>query len=403
MAKQKGSDMLSQLRRLLYLSGFVVLATCPVWAQTTTLEGAAKDPNGQPIKGATVDLNRTDMKGHYHVKTDKKGHWLYMGLPYGTYDVSLVMDGKTVDKVNGVHSKYGEPQTVNFDEKKTAQQQQATAQANAAGQPTAAQEKGMTPEQKKQYEEQLKQHEEAIKKNKALNDTYNAGMNALKAGDATTDKAQKATEYQQAVDNLNKASQVDPNQVAVWSHLGDAYYALGRSQAAPANTASFDQALQAYQKALALTQNPADQSALYINMGNIYASEKKTDQANDALNKAAQLNPTDAKTVYFNMGANLVNTGHPQQALEYFKKTVQADPTNAEAWFQIGSLSMMQGTVDPKTGKQNYPPETGEALNKYLQLQPSGPHAQEAQAMLQAIGAKVQTNYKAPSTTRRKR
>jgi tetratricopeptide (TPR) repeat protein len=393
--------MLSPLRRLLYFSGFLLVGTCPLWAQTTTLEGVAKDPSGQPIKGAQVVLNRTDMKGNYHVKTDKKGHWLYMGLPYGTYDVSLVIDGKTVDKVNGVHSKYGEPQEVNFDEKKTAQEQQATQQANAAGQLTPQQEKGMSPEQKKQYEEQLKQHEAAIAKNKALNDTYNAGMTALRQGDATTDKAQKAADYQQAVDNLNKASQVDPNQVAVWSHLGDAYYALGRSQAAPANQSSLDQALQAYQKALALTQNPADQSALYINMGNIYSVEKKTDEANQALNKAVQLNPTDAKTVYFNMGANLVNTGHPDQALDYFKKTVQADPTNAEAWYQIGSLDMMQGTVDPKTGKQSYPPETGEALNKYLQLQPNGPHAQEAQAMLQAIGQKVQTNYKAPSTRKR--
>jgi tetratricopeptide (TPR) repeat protein len=404
MAKKKGSDMLSRLRRLLYFSGFVFLAACPLWAQTTTLEGVAKDQNGQPIKGALVVLNRTDMKGTYKVKTDKKGHWLYMGLPYGTYDVSLVINGQTVDKVNNVHSKYGEPQEVDFDEKKTATQQQATQQANAAGQLTPEQEKGMTPEQRKQFEEQLKQREAAIAKNKALNDAYTAGINALNAGNAATDAAQKATDYQQAVDNLNKASQIDPNQIAIWSHLGDAYYALGKTQAAPANTSSFDQALQAYQKALGLsTANPSDQSALYIQMGNVYAAEKKTDEANQMLNKAVQANPGDAKTVYFNMGANLVNTGHPQEALEYFKKTVQVDPNNAEAWFQIGSLSMMQGTVDPKTGKQSYPPDTAEALKKYLELQPNGPHAQEAQAMLQALGETVQTNYKAPSTTTRRK
>lgn len=395
--------MRSPLRKLLYFSGLVLLAGVPAWAQTTTLEGAAKDQNGQPIKGATVELNRTDMKGHYHVKTDKKGHWLYMGLPYGSYDVSLVVNGQTVDKVNNVHSKYGEPQEVDFNEKQHAAQQQATAAANASGQATTEQEKGMTAEQKKQFEEQLKKHEEEIKKNKALNDAYNAGMNAMKAADAAASGSEKATDYQQAITSLNQASQIDPNQVAIWSHLGDAYYGLAKAQTAPANEASYNSALQDYQKALGMTTNPADQSALYINMGNIYASQKKTDQATQVLNKAVALNPSAATTAYFNMAANLVNTGHPNEALPFFQKVVQADPNNAESWYEIGSLSMAQGTVDPKTGKQSYPPETETALKKYLAIAPNGAHAQEVQAMLQAIGATVQTNYKSTTPAKRTR
>ncbi|HEX7360903.1 MAG TPA: tetratricopeptide repeat protein [Bryobacteraceae bacterium] len=395
--------MLSPLRKLLCFSVLLGLASFPAWAQTTTLEGTAVNAQGQPAKGAQVVLNRTDMNGHYHVKVDKKGHWLYMGLPYGQYDVSLVIGGQTVDRVKGVHSEYNGPKTVDLNAQKAMARAQATQQANANGQATAEQEKGMTAEQKKQYEEKLKQHEAEIKKNKALNDSYNAGMNAMKMAEATADKTQKATEYQQAVTNLNKAGQIDPKQVAVWSHLGDAYYGLAKSQAAPTNQSSYDQALQAYQKALAMTTNPADQSALYINMGNIYSAEKKPDQAKQALDKAVALNPGSAKTAYFNMAANLVNTGHPKEALPLFEKVVQADPTNAESWFQIGSLSMEQGTVDPKTGKPSYPPETGEALNKYLQLAPNGPHAQEAKAMLQAIGENVQTNFKAPEAKHRRK
>ena len=45
------------------------------------------------------------------------------------------------------------------------------------------------------------------------------------------------------------------------------------------------------------------------------------------------------------------------------------------------------------------PPETAPALQKYLELQPNGPHAQEAQAMLQALGEKVQTNIHNPAAT----
>ena len=47
-----------------------------------------------------------------------------------------------------------------------------------------------------------------------------------------------------------------------------------------------------------------------------------------------------------------------------------------------------------KDGKMQAPaPGTSEALNKYLELAPDGPHANDVKAMLQAIGAKVETTY----------
>ena len=98
-----------------------------------------------------------------------------------------------------------------------------------------------------------------------------------------------------------------------------------------------------------------------------------------------------AAKAYFNMGANLVNSGQSDKATDFFKKAADADPNYAEAWFQYGSTLMMKGSVDPKTGQQTYPPETATALQKYLELQPNGSHAQEATAMLQAMGQTVQT------------
>jgi tetratricopeptide (TPR) repeat protein len=109
-----------------------------------------------------------------------------------------------------------------------------------------------------------------------------------------------------------------------------------------------------------------------------------------------------APKAYFNMGANLVNGGQPDKASEFFKKAADADPNYAEAWYQYGSLQMMQGKVDPKTGAQIYPPETATALKKYLDLQPSGPHAAEATAMLQAMGETVQTKVSVPQSKKKK-
>ena len=37
------------------------------------------------------------------------------------------------------------------------------------------------------------------------------------------------------------------------------------------------------------------------------------------------------------------------------------------------------------------PPGTSDAFNKYLELAPDGPHANDVKAMLAAIGAKIET------------
>lgn len=395
--------MIARLRQQLSYAGLVVVFACSAWAQTTTLEGNVKDPSGQPLKGAVVKLDRTDIKGHYQVKSDKKGHWLYTGLPFGTYDVSCEVDGKVMDAVKGVKSKYGDSVTVDFDLAKVAQQQAAATaaatQANSTGELSQEQAKGMSKEQKAQYEAQLKQRSEQMKKNKALNDAFNAGQDAIKQAQAEPDKAKKGPLYQTAIDSFTKAGEMDANQVAVWDSLGEAYAGLASSQTGDEKNKSYDQAIEAYKKGLALKP---DDAAVYNQMGNIYGAQKKIPEATEALTKAAQLNPQMASKAYFNMGANLVNSGSADKASEFFKKATDADPTYAEAWYQLGSTLMMKGSVDTKTGQQTYPPDTGTALKKYLELQPSGSHAQEATAMLSAMGEQVQTKVNVPSAKKKK-
>jgi tetratricopeptide (TPR) repeat protein len=384
--------MFPGLRRLLLTGGFLLLASCAAWAQTTTLEGDVKDENGQPLKGALIVLTRTDIKGHYQVKSDKKGHWLYTGLPYGKYDIECQVDGKTMDKVNGVQSSYGDSKPINFDLQKVKSEQVAAQQANQSGQLTEQQSKAMTKEQKEALEAQLKKNSEITKKNKALNDAYNSAQDQIKAANAETDPAKKVTDFQSAIDSLNKAGEMDPSQVAIWNTLGDAYRGLGRAQTGDDRTKDFDQAIAAYRKSLAIRED----AGVYNEIGNLYGSEKKFPEATEALSKAAQLDPSMAAKAYFNMGANLVNGGQPAKAAEYFKKATDADPNYSEAWYQYGSLQMMQGSVNAKTGAQIYPPDTAPALKKYLELQPNGPHAAEATAMLQAMGETVETKTTVP-------
>lgn len=395
--------MLARSRRSLSVGGLLILMAGAAMAQTTTIEGNVKGADGKPLKDAVIELQRTDIKGHYKVKSDKKGHWLYTGLPFGTYDITCAVDGKVVDGMKGVKSKYGDSTTVDFDAGKAEKAQAAAQTANQTGQLSNDQARGMSKEQKEKYEAELKKNSETIKKNKALNDAYNGAQDALKAAQAEPDKTQKLAKYQAAVDAFNKAKDVDPSQVAIWDSLGESYTGLGDSQTGDDRNKSYDQAIDAYKKGLEL--KPGD-AGVYNQMGNLYGKEKKIPEATEALNKAAQLDPAMAAKAFYNMGANLVNTGQPDKATEFFKKATDSDPNYAEAWYQYGSLQMMQGKIDPKTGAQSYPPETAPALKKYMDLQPTGPHAQEAEAMLQAMGEKVETkihNPAVPDTTKKKK
>jgi tetratricopeptide (TPR) repeat protein len=392
--------MFAGLRNAIVLAGFTLLASTAVWAQTTTLQGDVKGADGQGVKGAVIDLTRTDIKGHYTVKTDKKGHWLYTGLPAGTYDIACIIDGKQVDKVSGVRSGYGDNPPINFDMKAVQQQQAATAQTNASGQLTEQQSKAMSKEQREQYEAALKKNQETIRKNKALNDAYNAAKDALTKAQGDTDKAAKVTDFQAAVDNFNKAAQIDDKQEAIWAGLGDAEYGLGQAQTGDDRTKAFDAALDAYKKVLAINPNEA---AIYNQMGNIYGAEKKIPEATDALTKAAQLDPQMAAKAYYNMGANLVNAGNSDAAVDFFQKAIAADPNYADAHYQLGICLMGKAQVDNKTGKITPPAGTAEQFQKYLELKPDGSYAQPSKDMLAQLGASVQTNYSAPGSEKKKK
>ncbi|MEI9971759.1 MAG: tetratricopeptide repeat protein [Ignavibacteriota bacterium] len=66
-----------------------------------------------------------------------------------------------------------------------------------------------------------------MQKQKALNESFNEGLAALQAAQAPSQTADaKAQQYQTAVTALQKASDLDATQPAVWSNLGDAYVGL---------------------------------------------------------------------------------------------------------------------------------------------------------------------------------
>jgi tetratricopeptide (TPR) repeat protein len=133
-------------------------------------------------------------------------------------------------------------------------------------------------------------------------------------------------------------------------------------------------------------------AAYYNNLADADAKAAKADDAVKAYTQAAELNPSGAAQYYYNMGAVYTNSQKIDAAIAAFDKAIAADPTKADAYYQKGVNLISKASTDAN-GKVVAVPGTAEALNKYLELQPTGPYADAAKGMLEYIGSKIETTY----------
>jgi tetratricopeptide (TPR) repeat protein len=356
------------------------------FAQTSAMEGDVKSPDGSPLKGALVKIDRTDIKGHYQVKTDKKGHYFYGGLPLGTYKVTLEVDGKDVDYVDKVRTSLGDPVVNNFDLHARAQKQQELAKAAESGTLNKDQARGMTAEEKAAFEKANKERSELKAKNKQLNDAFNAGKEAL-----------AAKQFDVAVAQFAKASEMAPDQPVIWANLGDAQINLAKTKTGAEHDDALNKGMDAYKKTLELKP---DDAGVHNNYALALAQNKKFDEAEAELAKAAQLDPPSAGKYYYNLGALLVNNGQSEPAGAAFKKAIDADPNYADAQYQYGIYLIGKATLGGD-GKYDPVPGTREAFQKYLDLKPDGPYAESAKGMLASLSGSVDTSYQNPSAKKK--
>lgn len=422
---------------VLMISVLSVIFAVPAFSQTATVKGVCKDAQGNPITGAQVTWKNNDNGRTFNLKTNKKGEYFSLGIDVGTYTVTLNKDGKELDKVSNYKVTTDEL-TLDFDLK--ASQEQAVQETAKA--------KGMTPEQVKAMQEQQAKVEQYNKSIGSVNEKLKA---------ATAAEQATPPNYDAAIASLNEAAQMVPNEDLVWFRLGGAYLDSAKTQTDPAEkTKRYTEAYNDLQKAIDLktgktpataapgapaanaqpgqpaqpgapaqaNNQPAPgnaqpgstpppqaaktavQSALdnqrlaayYDNFAAAAARVGKSDEAVNAYQQAATLDPPHAGQYYFNLGAVLTNSNSSndvkvrKQAVDAFDKAIAADPNRADAYFWKGQNLVGMATTDP-SGKIVAPDGTTEAYQKYLELQPSGPHAEEAKQMLTALNATVETSY----------
>lgn len=375
---------------------FVVLAAAwcvpPVFAQASgSVKGVCKDAQGNPFADAVVVWVNTDNGQKYTLKTSKKGEYFSLGISPGTYNVTLYKNAddlkanRETDHVKGFHVQIDE-NTVDFDVKKEQENQ--------------AKGVGLTPEQLKQMQEAQARQAKEGNTVKALNEKLLAAKTASDAGD-----------FDGAVAILTEANQVDATRDLVWFKLADAYRLSAAKQTDPAEKQKrFGEAADSYQKAIELKQDAIKTgkdkdpnatkmlAAYYNNMADAYNRAGKIDDAVKTYELAAQADPSSVAQSYFNIGAVLTNAGKVDEAVVAFDKCIAADPTRAEAYYQKGVNLLGKATL--QGDKMVAAPGTAEAFQKYLELQPTGGHSEEAKAMLASIGAPVETGFKKKATNK---
>jgi len=372
----------------------------PAVAQSATVKGVCKDAQGNPIADAQVVWRNNDNGRTFTLKTNKKGEYFSLGLDPGKYLITLSKDGKELDSVKNYQ--IGSDESIlDFDLKKTQEQ---------AVQDTAKKQ-GMTPEQVKQMQAQAANTEKYNANIKVINEKLSAATAATKSA---------PPDYDKAIALMDEAVAMAPNEDLVWFRKGAIYLDSAKAQTDVAEkTKRNTEAFNDLQKAVDLRKTamansaagtpgkppapggPSDNTkmaAYYDNLGIAAGRIGKTDDAVNAYNQAATLDPANAAHYYLNLGILLTNANMKsdptvtKQAVEAFDKSIAADPKNADAYYFKGSNLIGLAKMDSNS-KVVAPPGTAEAFQKYLELQPNGPHAAEAKSMLALVGSTLETTY----------
>jgi tetratricopeptide (TPR) repeat protein len=210
-----------------------------VSAQTGMLRGHVKlkQPDGTkvPLAGAVIDVYRVDVTGKYNTKTDKKGEYVFAGLPYvGTYVVAVsqptvrpdwlpnVKAGREVDYDLEVTP--GDGRRLTYEEIKT---QMAGSRGPATGEikESAA--------DKAKREEIEKKNAAVLEKNKNVEASNALIERTFKAGNA----AIQAKNFDEAIAQFNEGLSADPEHPGIPSLLTNKAVALNGRAVARYNAA----------------------------------------------------------------------------------------------------------------------------------------------------------------------
>jgi cytochrome c-type biogenesis protein CcmH/NrfG len=322
----------------------------------TGLRGFISDEQGQRLADVEVEIQYLGSpKRTYHVKTNKKGGFVRIGLSEGSYKIFLTKEGyqrKGIDtwlSLGGLSDMCGNVGRGANDPCEDITMKKAQVALSVGGEPGAGAAPGgdaaaaaaggatATPE-------------EAAK----LGATYTQAVEAIKSGQ--WDAAETALK-----DVLVKM----PDQPVVHFNLGHVYREKKDWAAAEAE----------FKRVTELEPAKAD---AFVAMAALYEAQGRGADSVDFLLKNAAAFEQDAK-YQVALGATAMNQGKEKEAEEAFSKAATLDPSNVEVQYYLASLALNRNQVDDAIGH----------LQKYVAEAPaSAPNMETAKSLLAALQAK---------------
>jgi len=391
---------------VLVVAILVVSATLTAVGQVGELRGHVfmQQADGQkvPLADAAIDVFRTDLKAEYKTKTNKKGEFVFAGLPFvGTYTVAASHPTAQPNFITGVKAGQdiqadivvtpGDGKRLTADELKSAGPSTSAGPGKpAAGGGGGGNNSGESAADKAKREELIRKNKEIEEGNKkiteanaTINRTFKAGNEALNAASVAL-KANNSDEaiakYTEAINQYGEGLAADSEQPALLTNQALALKGRGverynssikltdeaaKKTALEAARADFKGAAEASTKAVTLLKanpnptDPAEQQRLNANKYaafsthaeamRLYASKGDPSQSDAALAAfkeyiAVETDPAKKTRAELDAAQMLQDTGSFDKALTEYQSILTTDPDNADA--NVGAGLALFGTGD---------------------------------------------------------
>jgi len=388
------------------VAALVMSAAISTSAQVGELRGHVfiQQADGQkvPLADAQIDVIRTDVRGDYKTKTNKKGEYVFAGLPLvGVYTIAAshptaapniltdVKVGRGIDADITVTP--GDGKRLTADEVRAAKSGSGGGSGpstsgnggSGSGSTESAADKAKREELIKKNKEIEEGNKKITEANAVINRTFKAGNEALTAAGAAL-KAGNSEEgiakYTEAINQYSEGLAADGDQPALLTNKALALKGRGverynsslkitddaQKQAALQNAqADFKASAESSTKAVTLLKatpnptDPADQQRLNANKYaafqthaeamRLFATKGDPSQAEAALAAfkdyvALETDPAKKVQGQLNAAQMLQDTGNFDKALAEYQSILSTDPDNADA--NVGAGLALFGTGD---------------------------------------------------------
>ncbi len=292
---------------------------------TARIGGTVKDEEGKPIVGAKITLEHQEEKGAIRdAKTDKKGKWSIMGLGTGIWRLKVIAEGYEPFEQNIFISQLERNPSI----------------------------------------------EVVLKKVKPAEPEYEKGVELLDEGNKLFDEKK----YDEAITSYMKFLEKNPSAFQVHYNVGNCYKELGQ----------YDKAIEEYNIVITKLKDikqdlKGDELAAKVltGMGEVFVKKGDYASAQDNFRQCLEIHTKDEVLAY-NVGEIYFSNGKVDNAIQFFNLAVQIKPDWSEPYLKLGYAFLNKG--DFERAKEN--------LKKYLELSPNAPNVEEIRKLIESLEKK---------------